>query len=120
MTAAEHAATASQNIAILKQLIESLEGLVEAVDLIAKFVTLMEDELKSISRVGVGEEMKKAHFIKLQGKGRTLVECCKGFIAIEPSISSDIGSIKQQLDEDYIRQWHGGLKTLSKQLQIEA
>jgi hypothetical protein len=109
-SAAENKAlTALQNAAMLHQLIESVEGLIEAVDHVASFVTMLGNDLKEIAEVGTGTEFKVTHFKLMKGKATTLVSSCKTFIAVEPAITSDLLSIKETLDNDYVRQWDQGL-----------
>jgi hypothetical protein len=107
--AENQALTALQNAAMLQQLIESVEGLIEAVDHVARFVTMLGNDLKEIAEVGAGTEFKVRHFKLMKGNATTLARSCKTFIAIEPAITSDLRSIKETLDYDYVTQWDQGL-----------
>jgi hypothetical protein len=111
--------TAMQNAAMLHQLIESLEGLVEAVDLVASFVAILADELKGISKIGVGVEFKVMHWKKMTGKASTLVDSCKAFIAVEPAIRSDLLSIKEKLDDRYVQKWGQDFHEHNARLKLE-
>jgi hypothetical protein len=98
-----------ENLAMLHQLVESVEGLVEAVSLVASFVTLLESELRELSEVGSSAETFRSHHWKIMtGKARDLVESCRFFIAVEPTIRSDLLSIKESLDESYVAEWKRG------------
>jgi hypothetical protein len=114
------AAAANQNGTTLDILIDSLEGLVEAVNVISEFITIMADDLQSISRVGIGQKAKKVHFIMIKRMSVNLVDRCRGFIAIEPAITSDLRSIKEKLDIDYIEEWNNGLEHVFQLSEIEA
>src|SRR5271154_3203467 len=121
--AEKRAVAALQNVALLHQLVESLEGLVEAVDLVASFVALLASELYGLSRIGVGmmakfvhwrkmtrdAEIRKVHWMKMTGKAQMLVGSCQAFITVEPKITSDLLSIKENLDDGYVEQWVQGL-----------
>jgi hypothetical protein len=106
--AERQATTALQNSAMLHQLLESVEGLVEAVDLVASFSAILENELSGIARIGAGSQFKVSHWKKMTGKSQVLVESCRYFIAVEPAIRSDLLSIKEKLDEEYVAEWNHG------------
>jgi len=99
---------ALQNAKMLHQLVESVEGLVEAVDLVASFVAILENELLGIAKIGDGGDFKVLHWKKMTGKSQTLVQSCSYFIAVEPAIRSDLLSIKERLDEEYVTEWRKG------------
>lgn len=103
------AVAALQNTNMLHQLVESVEGLVEAVDLVASFAAILENELVGIAKIGVGAQFKIVHWKKMTGKASTLVESCRHFISVEPAIRSDLLSIKEKLDEEYVAEWRRGL-----------
>lgn len=113
------AAAANQNAAILRQLIDSLGELLNAIELVANFICTLGEELRGIADVKTGESLKRAHFLKMRGKCSTVVESCKAFIAVEPAITSDLRSIEEKLDEDYINKWNQGLKDFSENLTLE-
>jgi len=98
-----------QNAHILHQLVESVEGLVEAVDHVASFAAILENELLGIAKIWDGAQFKISHWKKMTGKSQTLVESCRCFIAVEPTIRSDLLSIKEKLDEEYVAEWRRGL-----------
>lgn len=103
------AVAALQNANLLHQLVESVEGLVEAVDLVASFVAILENELLGIAKIGDDStQFKVLHWKKMTGKSQTLVQSCRYFIAVEPAIRSDLLSIKEKLDEEYVAEWRKG------------
>lgn len=114
------AAAANQNGTTLDILINSLEGLVEAVNVISEFITVMANDLQSISRVGIEQKTKRVHFIMIKGMSGNLVDRCRGFIAIEPAITSDLRSIKEKLDIAYIEEWNEGLENVFQLSEHEA
>lgn len=112
------AIVAMQNVAMLHQLVDSVEGLVEAVDLVASFVAILENELNGIAKIGDVATFKILHWKKMTGKSKMLVESCRSFIAVEPSIRSDLLSIKESLDEGYVAEWHKGYIASCQEFEI--
>ena len=100
-----NATVAVHNATILHSLIHSLQEFSEAVDLVAKFVTLTEIELRQIAGSGVGRELKARHYRKIKGKAKDLIESCRCFLGVRPAIESDLMSIRESLENGYEEQW---------------
>ena len=104
------AIAAHQNATALEQLILSVDSLTEAIEIVASFVALMANELEGISQVGTGLTLRRLHWLKMKKKGQNLVDSCKAFLEIEPSVRSDMMSIKEELEHGYPELWHRGFR----------
>ena len=99
---------ASKNAEIFMQLIGSLQEFSEVVDNIAILVSRLESELRQMSKIGVGERVRRAHYLKMKGKGKRLIESCNEFLAVMPAIVSDLQSINrysEKIDSEYANKW---------------
>jgi hypothetical protein len=101
---------AYQNATALGHLIHSVEFITEAIDIVAQFMALLANELEGIGDIGVGQALKKMHWSKMTNKAKNLVVSCNDFIAIEPNITSDMLSIKEELEHGYSQTWKRGFE----------
>ena len=97
--------SASQNALLLKNLIESLQQFCEAIDLVANFVGLTERELRELAKFGVGQELQRRHFSVIKGKSSSLIQSCVCFLEVQPTIASDLDSLRQNLVFGYAEWW---------------
>lgn len=101
---------AHQNATALGHLIHSVESITEAIDIVAQFMALLANELEGIGGIGVGRDFKEMHWNKMTNKAKNLVVSCNDFIAIEPNITSDMLSIKEDLEYGYSETWKRGFE----------
>jgi hypothetical protein len=94
------------NAGLLQNLIGSLQEFSDAVNTVAKFVSLLELELRQMSTIGAGDEFKRLHFRKMKAKAEKLIAGCVAFLEIRPSIESDVRSVDQDLLPGYEEQWN--------------
>ena len=113
------AQVAYQNAAALEQLIQSVESLTEAIEIVASFVALMANELEGISQIGAGLTLRRLHWLKMKRKGQNLVDSCKAFLEIEPSVRSDMMSIKEDWEHDYRDLWQRGFRVFEARNTVE-
>lgn len=113
------AQSAHQNATALGHLIQSVESITEAVDIVAQFMALLANELNGIAGIGVGRSFKQMHWTKMTNKAKNLVSSCNDFIAVEPAITADMLSIKEELEHGYFQTWVTGYKAHAARLTIE-
>lgn len=106
---ANKAQVAAKNAEIFVQLIASLQDFSEVVNNIAILVTKLESELRQMSKIGVGvQKVRMVHYLKMKGKGKRLIESCDDFLAVMPTIVSDLASINrfsEKIDTEYANKW---------------
>jgi hypothetical protein len=59
----------------------------------------------------INETFRRTHFKIMTAKGRGLLNSCNMFIAIEPKITSDLGSIKDTIESGFRDTWIRELKS---------
>jgi hypothetical protein len=111
--------SAYENATALGHLIQSVESITEAVDIVAQFMALLANELSGIGGIGVGKTFKEMHWKKMTNKAKILVESCNNFIAVEPAITADMLSIKEDLEHGYSEAWKTNFKVYADKLTIE-
>ncbi|CAG8450285.1 7316_t:CDS:2 [Dentiscutata erythropus] len=95
----------------LENLINLIASFVTALEKVAEFFSILNDQLICFAK-NPGE--MNIHYNKCKSKAQSIITCCMSFITVISISESNLLSIPDDFDKDFVEQWH--LKYLSQMI----